>query len=135
MKKILKRISTLFSNFWNSLEGTSLIMDAVSHDEIFSTVSHLPHALAMIFMSMLNGKNNKDELLRFAASGFRDFTRIAASSPEMWKDIFIDNKEACLKDLNEFKKQIEKFESIVSNEEDLEKYLQYASTLRSNWNE
>jgi prephenate dehydrogenase len=84
---------------------------------------------------MLNAKNNKDELLRFAASGFRDFTRIAASSPEMWKDIFIDNKEACLKDLNEFKKQIEKFESIVSNEEDLEKYLQYASTLRSNWNE
>jgi prephenate dehydrogenase len=53
----------------------------------------------------------------------------------MWKDIFIDNKEACLKDLNEFKKQIEKFESIVLNEEDLEKYLQYASTLRSNWNE
>tara|TARA_B100000035_G_C21036854_1_gene571530 strand:- start:9985 stop:10830 length:846 start_codon:yes stop_codon:yes gene_type:complete len=123
------------SNFWNSLDGTSLIMDAVSHDEIFSTVSHLPHALAMIFMGMLNSKNNKDELLRFAASGFRDFTRIAASSPEMWKDIFIDNKEACLKDLNEFKKQIEKFESVVVNEEDLEKYIQYASTLRSNWNE
>ena len=57
----------------------------------------------MIFMSMLNGKNNKDELLRFAASGFRDFTRIAASSPEMWKDIFIDNKEACLKDLMNLK--------------------------------
>ena len=86
-------------------------------------------------MSMLNSKNNKDELLRFAASGFRDFTRIAASSPEMWKDIFIDNKEACLKDLNEFKKQIEKFESIVVNEEELEKYLKYASTLRSKWNE
>ena len=122
-------------NFWNSLEGISLIMDAVKHDEIFSTVSHLPHALAMIFMSMLNNKDNKDELLRFAASGFRDFTRIAASSPEMWRDIFIDNKEACLKDLNEFKQQIEKFESIITNEDDLEKYLQHASTLRSNWNE
>ena len=122
-------------NFWNSLEGNSLIMDAVRHDEIFSTVSHLPHALAMIFMSMLNNKDNKDELLRFAASGFRDFTRIAASSPEMWRDIFIDNKEACLKDLNEFKQQIEKFESIITNKDDLEKYLQHASTLRSNWNE
>ncbi len=122
-------------NFWNSLEGISLIMDAMKHDEIFSTVSHLPHALAMIFMSMLNNKDNKDELLRFAASGFRDFTRIAASSPEMWRDIFIDNKEACLKDLNEFKRQIEKFESIITNEDDLEQYLQHASILRSNWNE
>jgi prephenate dehydrogenase len=122
-------------NFWNSLEGISLIMDAMKHDEIFSTVSHLPHALAMIFMSMLNNKDNKDELLRFAASGFRDFTRIAASSPEMWRDIFIDNKEACLKDLNEFKQQIEKFESIITNEDDLEQYLQHASILRSNWNE
>ena len=122
-------------NFWNSLEGISLIMDAMKHDEIFSTVSHLPHALAMIFMSMLNNKDNKDELLRFAASGFRDFTRIAASSPELWRDIFIDNKEACLKDLNEFKRQIEKFESIITNEDDLEQYLQHASILRSNWNE
>ncbi|MFY0650108.1 MAG: prephenate dehydrogenase/arogenate dehydrogenase family protein [Methylophilaceae bacterium] len=122
-------------NFWNSLEGISLIMDAMKHDEIFSTVSHLPHALAMIFMSMLNNKDNKDELLRFAASGFRDFTRIAASSPEMWRDVFIDNKEACLKDLNEFKRQIEKFESIITNEDDLEQYLQHASILRSNWNE
>ena len=117
------------------MEGISLIMDAIKHDEIFSTVSHLPHALAMIFMSMLNNKDNKDELLRFAASGFRDFTRIAASSPEMWRDIFIDNKEACLKDLNEFKQQIETFESIIINEDDLEQYLQHASILRSNWNE
>ena len=122
-------------NFWISLDGKSYMMDAKSHDEIFSTVSHLPHALAIIFMSMLKNKDNKIELLKYAASGFRDFTRIAASSPEMWKDIFIDNKDACLKDLNEFKQQIKKFESIITNEKDLEKYIQDASSLRSNWNE
>ena len=108
-------------------------MDAQQHDEIFSTVSHLPHALAMIFMNMIFQKSNKDQLMSFAASGFRDFTRIAASSPEMWKDIFIDNKDACIKDLAEFKKQIELFEKILNDEGQLENFIESASQLRKNW--
>src|SRR6056300_1886364 len=132
-EKNTKEDIDFISNFWNSLEGTSLIMDAVSHDEIFSTVSHLPHALAMIFMNMIFQKSNKDQLMSFAASGFRDFTRIAASSPEMWKDIFIDNKDACIKDLAEFKKQIELFEKILNDEDQLENFIESASQLRKNW--
>ena len=120
-------------SFWHSLNGKVIIMDAQQHDEIFSTVSHLPHALAMIFMNMIFQKSNKDQLMSFAASGFRDFTRIAASSPEMWKDIFIDNKDACIKDLAEFKKQIELFEKILNDEDQLENFIESASQLRKNW--
>ena len=120
-------------SFWHLLKGKVIIMNAQQHDEIFSTVSHLPHALAMIFMNMIFQKSNKEQLLNFAASGFRDFTRIAASSPEMWKDIFIDNKDACINDLAEFKKQIEFFEKILNDEDQLENFIESASQLRKNW--
>jgi prephenate dehydrogenase len=120
-------------SFWHLLKGKVIIMDAQQHDEIFSTVSHLPHALAMIFMNMIFQKSNKDQLMSFAASGFRDFTRIAASSPEMWKDIFIENRDACIKDLAEFKKQIELFEKILNDEDQLENFIESASQLRKNW--
>jgi len=120
-------------SFWRLLKGKVIIMDAQQHDEIFSTVSHLPHALAMIFMNMIFQKSDKDQLMSFAASGFRDFTRIAASSPEMWKDIFIDNKDACIKDLAEFKKQIELFEKILNDEGQLENFIESASQFRKNW--
>ncbi len=120
-------------SFWHLLKGKVIIMDAQQHDEIFSTVSHLPHALAMIFMNMIFQKSNKDQLMSFAASGFRDFTRIAASSPEMWKDIFIENRDACIKDLAEFKKQIGLFEKILNDEDQLENFIESASQLRKNW--
>ncbi|MDA0669932.1 MAG: prephenate dehydrogenase/arogenate dehydrogenase family protein [Proteobacteria bacterium] len=123
----------VIKSFWHLLKGKVIIMDAQQHDEIFSTVSHLPHALAMIFMNMIFQKSNKEQLLNFAASGFRDFTRIAASSPEMWKDIFIDNKDACINDLAEFKKQIEFFEKILNDEDQLENFIESASQLRKNW--
>ena len=123
----------VIKSFWHLLKGKVIIMDAQQHDEIFSTVSHLTHALAMIFMNMIFQKSNKEQLLNFAASGFRDFTRIAASSPEMWKDIFIDNKDACINDLAEFKKQIEFFEKILNDEDQLENFIESASQLRKNW--
>ena len=123
----------VIKSFWHLLKGKVIIMDAQQHDEIFYTVSHLPHALAMIFMNMIFQKSNKEQLLNFAASGFRDFTRIAASSPEMWKDIFIDNKDACINDLAEFKKQIEFFEKILNDEDQLENFIESASQLRKNW--
>lgn len=123
------------SDFWASIGGNSATMNAHQHDAIFSTVSHLPHALAMIFMNMLCEKNNHQELLNYAASGFKDFTRIAASSPEMWRDIFIDNKDACLKDLQDFRRQVDVFEKILTDEKKLEKFINKASQLRKDWHE
>ena len=66
------------------------------HDEVFAAVSHLPHLLSFALVHDLAQRDNRDQLLSFAASGFRDFTRIAASSPEMWRDISLANREALL---------------------------------------
>ena len=72
----------------------------MQHDEIFAAVSHLPHLLSFALVHDLAQRDNRDVLLSFAASGFRDFTRIAASSPEMWRDICLSNREALLKELH-----------------------------------
>ena len=66
------------------------------HDEVFAAVSHLPHLLSFALVHDLAQRENRDLLLSFAASGFRDFTRIAASSPEMWRDICLANRDALL---------------------------------------
>jgi prephenate dehydrogenase len=112
-------------------------MNADNHDQIFSTVSHLPHLLAFGLVSLINNKENKDILLNFAASGFRDFSRIAASSPEVWKDITMQNQESIIKDLKLFQKEIVKLTNFVETQdaEKLEDYLKLASSTRKNWTE
>src|SRR5690606_10003094 len=69
-------------------------MSAHHHDRIFAAVSHLPHLLAFALVNDLAARPNAQELFAFAASGFRDFTRIAGSSPEMWRDISLANRTA-----------------------------------------
>ena len=112
-------------------------MTAEDHDQIFSTVSHLPHLLAFNLVNLINKKKNKEVLLNFAASGFRDFSRIAASSPEMWRDICLANKESILQDLILFEKEINELKSFLelNDKDNLEKYLKNASTTRKNWSE
>ena len=72
------------------------------HDAVFAAVSHLPHLLSFALVHDLAQRDNRDLLLSFAASGFRDFTRIAASSPEMWRDICLANREALLRELKQY---------------------------------
>ena len=105
------------------------------HDEIFSTVSHLPHLLAFGLVNLINNKSNKNELLNFAASGFRDFSRIAASSPEVWRDISLANKKAILNDLKLYKDEISSIIKLIDEDDVtmLDKYLLQASTTRSKW--
>jgi prephenate dehydrogenase len=125
----------ILTNFWKSLGGIISLMTAQEHDEIFSTVSHLPHLLAFSLVNLINKKTNKDILLNFAASGFRDFSRIAASSPEMWRDISMANKKAILEDLQLFQNQIKRLSKMIedNDQSELEKYLQAASSTRKNW--
>ena len=92
--------------FWVNLGGRVSNMTPEIHDEIFSTVSHIPHLLAFGLVNLINNKSNKDQLLNFAASGFRDFSRIAASSPEVWRDISLANKKAILNDLKLYQDEI-----------------------------
>ena len=123
------------ASFWSSLGGIVSKMTAEDHDQIFSTVSHLPHLLAFNLVNLINKKKNKEVLLNFAASGFRDFSRIAASSPEMWRDICLANKESILQDLILFEKEINELKSFLelNDKDNLEKYLKNASTTRKNW--
>ncbi len=121
--------------FWVSLGGRVSNMTPEIHDEIFSTVSHIPHLLAFGLVNLINNKSNKDQLLNFAASGFRDFSRIAASSPEVWRDISLANKRAILNDLKLYQSEISSIIELIEEENtnELDQYLIKASTTRSEW--
>ena len=83
-------------SLWRACGARVMEMPAKSHDEIFAAVSHLPHLLAFALVDEFASRTNAKDLFSFAASGFRDFTRIASSSPEMWRDIALDNRDALL---------------------------------------
>ncbi len=89
---------------WHALGARTARMDAPHHDRVLAIVSHLPHLLAFTICGTADdlADETKQEVLQFSASGFRDFTRIAASDPVMWRDIFLNNKEALLEMLARF---------------------------------
>jgi 3-phosphoshikimate 1-carboxyvinyltransferase len=89
-------------------------MDAVSHDRILALTSHLPHVLAFALVDTLAGRPEQSELFRFAAGGFRDFTRIASSDPVMWRDIALANREALLAALDAFSTQAAALRSAIA---------------------
>jgi prephenate dehydrogenase len=89
------------------------MMAADDHDRTFAAVSHLPHLLAFALVSEIAAREEAAELLRFAGGGFRDFTRIAASSPEMWRDIALQNREALLAELDRYGAQLAVFRELV----------------------
>ena len=107
------------------------------HDEVFAAVSHLPHLLSFALVHDLAQRDNRDLLLSFAASGFRDFTRIAASSPEMWRDICLSNREALLNELQIYMAELNKISTALAagDSEELEQIFRAARELRSGWNE
>ncbi len=79
-------------------------MEPAHHDKVLAIVSHLPHLIAFTICGTADdlADESRSEVLRFAASGFRDFTRIAASDPVMWRDVFLNNREALLEMLARF---------------------------------
>ena len=131
----LKKTIDYLRKFWVNLGGRVSNMTPEIHDEIFSTVSHIPHLLAFGLVNLINNKSNKDQLLNFAASGFRDFSRIAASSPEVWRDISLANKKAILNDLKLYQDEISSIINLIEEENTnkLDQYLIKASTTRSEW--
>ena len=92
------------SAFWRAMGARIRIMDIDHHDTICAMVSHLPHLIAFTICGTADtlAEDMRSEVLDFAASGFRDFTRIAASDPTMWRDIFLNNSDALLSVLDRF---------------------------------
>ncbi|MBI5429074.1 MAG: prephenate dehydrogenase/arogenate dehydrogenase family protein [Nitrosomonadales bacterium] len=107
------------------------------HDAVFAAVSHLPHLLSFALVHDLAQRDNRDVLLSFAASGFRDFTRIAASSPEMWRDICLANREALLKELQIYIAELNKMSGALASGDaaQLEQTFHTARELRAGWTE
>jgi prephenate dehydrogenase len=105
------------------------------HDLVFAAVSHLPHLLSFALVHDLAQRDNRDQLLSFAASGFRDFTRIAASSPEMWRDICMANREALLDELGLYMQELKSIhEALTQADADkLEAVFSLAREVRSAW--
>jgi prephenate dehydrogenase len=90
------------SAMWQVCGARVSQMSLIAHDTVFAAVSHLPHVLAYGLVDMLAARDNAEQLFGFAASGFRDFTRIAASSPEMWRDIALANRSALLQEMDAY---------------------------------
>ncbi len=105
------------------------------HDEVFAAVSHLPHLLSFALVHDLAQRKNRDQLLSFAASGFRDFTRIAASSPEMWRDICMANRDALLDELGSYMQELENIHEALAEADaaKLEEIFSLAREVRSAW--
>lgn len=87
------------------------------HDKTFAAVSHLPHVLAFALVDEIAGKPHADTLFQYAASGFRDFTRIAGSSPEMWRDISLANRTALLIEIDEYMARLEAVRGMIDRKD------------------
>jgi prephenate dehydrogenase len=107
------------------------------HDQVFAAVSHLPHLLSFALVHDLAVRDNSELFFTFAASGFRDFTRIAASHPEMWRDIALANRDALLIELKRYEDQIGEMRAALeaSDGQRLEEIFDTARTARRAWQE
>jgi prephenate dehydrogenase len=110
-------------------------MDTDTHDKIFAAVSHLPHLLAFALVDELASRSNAQQLFQFAASGFRDFTRIAGSSPEMWRDISLANNQALLDEISAFEKELAQLKLFLQKQDAkaLQTLFERASLARNQW--
>jgi prephenate dehydrogenase len=98
---------------WEAAGARVTLLDATRHDQIFAAVSHLPHLLSFALVSELASREDGQELFAYAAGGFRDFTRIAASSPEMWRDIALQNRAALIEELDRYGARLAVFRELV----------------------
>jgi prephenate dehydrogenase len=105
------------------------------HDEVFAAVSHLPHALAFALVDMIAARDNASELFSFAGAGFRDFTRIASSSPEMWRDICLANRQPLLQEIAAFQTALSELAQCIGlgDGATLTQIFERARSARSRW--
>ena len=123
------------AEFWRSCGANVSEMSAETHDGIFAAVSHLPHLLAFALVDDIASRPNAAELFGFAASGFRDFTRIAGSHPEMWRDISLANKSALLSEITAFENELRQLKQLLEVEDSagLQALFERASIARNQW--
>ncbi|MDD5325888.1 MAG: prephenate dehydrogenase/arogenate dehydrogenase family protein [Polaromonas sp.] len=120
---------------WTALGCHVVKMSPQTHDAAFAAVSHLPHLIAFAMMNGISGQEHGKDYLSLAGPGFRDFTRIAASDPKMWRDILIANREELLEQSRIFQHILQSLEQLISSGSGdvLEVLIEQASETRANW--
>ena len=120
---------------WTALGCKVVQMSPESHDAAFAAVSHLPHLLSFALMNAIAGQAAGKDYLSLAGPGFRDFSRIAASDPKVWRDIFMTNRDELLLQSRAFQNQLSAFDALMSsgNAQGLEDQIARASAARSQW--
>ena len=130
-KQVSKDKIENLEKFWSKLGSKVKAMSFEDHDYVLSLTSHLPHAVAYsIVRTAINNEDKfKNDIIQYSAGGLRDFTRIAASDPLMWKDIFIDNSENILKVLDNYSKNLDEIKNAIKTK-DSEKLLEIFSSTK-----
>jgi prephenate dehydrogenase len=120
---------------WRACDANVVTMNAAAHDAVFAAVSHLPHMLAFALVDEFAARPNAKSLFSFAASGFRDFTRIAGSSPEMWRDIALNNRDALLTEMDAYMAKMQQLRTLIANADAaaLEQLMQRSREARAKW--
>ncbi|WP_333700222.1 prephenate dehydrogenase [Rivihabitans pingtungensis] len=121
--------------WWQASGARVFSMRADEHDAVFASVSHLPHLLAFAYVEMVANKTDAARCFDFAATGFKDFTRIAGSHPEMWRDISLANRDALLADLRAYQAGLAQLTQWVEAGDGaaLEQMFQHAREARVQW--
>lgn len=123
------------NDVWTALGCHVLQMSPQSHDAAYAAVSHLPHLIAFALINSISNQERGKDYLSLAGPGFRDFTRIAASDPQMWRDILIANREELLAQSKIFQQSLQSFEQLITsgNSDALESMITQASETRATW--
>jgi prephenate dehydrogenase len=122
-------------NLWQDCGAEVSCLTAAAHDQIFAAVSHLPHLLAFALVHEFAQRPDADQLFGFAAGGFRDFTRIASSHPEMWRDICLANRHALLAELDAYMAELMRTRVLLASADadGLRAMFDAARTRRDEW--
>ncbi|EED33764.1 prephenate dehydrogenase [gamma proteobacterium NOR5-3] len=122
----------LVQQLWSAAGASLQCMDVLEHDQVLAATSHLPHVLAYALVDALAQSPIRDDIFRFAAGGFRDFTRIASSDPVMWRDIALANRDALLAAMDDFCVRLDALRSSIADRDGaaLERTFRSAKTVR-----
>ncbi|MBF7684923.1 bifunctional prephenate dehydrogenase/3-phosphoshikimate 1-carboxyvinyltransferase [Acinetobacter sp. B10A] len=124
------------TQLWQATGAEVVCMSVQKHDEVLAHTSHLPHLMAFNLVAQFTSRQDNLDIFRYAAGGFRDFSRIAASDPQMWHDIFLSNKDAILKAVDGFETQLQQIRRLIEQEDSnhLMQVLQDAQSARQHFN-
>ena len=115
--KINPKALAVVNELWRELGANILGMELAKHDEVLAMTSHLPHLLAYTIVDVLVGQQQSEDIFRYAAGGFADFSRLASSNAKMWSDIFVTNSDAMILTLDSYIERLQEFKKYIANQD------------------